>query len=131
MFTNEENLTTKTPLSDFKVTTPETPLLSQQAVTNKGISVPYTNLQLNPYPNTQLDLFCSDTYYAYLKVRMRAFLQSLDEKLWQAVEIGWTKPIEVPTDWDNAKIKVANFNSRALNALFSAVMNEDDRPKMH
>ena len=72
-----------------------------------------------------------DTYYAYLKVRMRAFLQSLDEKLWQAVEIGWTKPIEVPTDWDNAKIKVANFNSRALNALFSAVMNEDDRPKMY
>ena len=22
--------------------------------------VPYTNLQLNPYPNIQLDLFCSD-----------------------------------------------------------------------
>ena len=26
----------------------------------KGISVPNTNLQLNPYPNTQLDLQCSD-----------------------------------------------------------------------
>ena len=50
----------KTPSSDFKVTTPENPLLSQQAVTNKGIPVPYTNLQLNPYSNTQLDLFCSD-----------------------------------------------------------------------
>ena len=45
---------------DFKVTTPENHLLSQQAVTSKGILVPYTNLQLNPYPNTQLDLFCSD-----------------------------------------------------------------------
>ena len=22
----------------------------------------YTNLQLNPYPNTQLDLFCSDNF---------------------------------------------------------------------
>ena len=42
----------KTPLGDFKVTTPEIPLLSQQAVTNKGISVPYINLQLNLYPNT-------------------------------------------------------------------------------
>ena len=52
--------TAKTPLGDFKVTTPENPLLSQQAVTNKGIPVPYTNLQLNPYPNTQLDLFYSD-----------------------------------------------------------------------
>ena len=51
---------TKNPSSDFKVTTPENSLLSQQAVTSKGIPVPYTNLQLNPYPNIQLDLFCSD-----------------------------------------------------------------------
>ena len=32
--------------------------------------------------------------------------------------------MEAPADWDNAKIKVVNFNSRALNALFSAVTNE-------
>ena len=50
----------KTPPGDFKITTSKNPLLSKQAVTNKGILVPYTNLQLNPYPNTQLDLFCSD-----------------------------------------------------------------------
>ena len=52
--------TTKTPQGDFKVTTPKNPLLSQQAVTSKGILVPYTNLQLNHYLNTQLDLFCND-----------------------------------------------------------------------
>ena len=52
--------TEKTPLGDFKVTTPKNSLLSQQVVTSKGIPVPYNNLQLNPYPNTQLDLFCSD-----------------------------------------------------------------------
>ena len=56
---------------------------------------------------------------------MRAFLQSLDEKVWQAVEIGWTKPKEALVDWDEAKIKAANFNSRALNALFSAVTNKE------
>ena len=56
---------------------------------------------------------------------MRAFLQSLDEKVWQAVEIGWTKPKEAPANWDEAKIKAANFNSRALNALFSAITNEE------
>ena len=56
---------------------------------------------------------------------MRAFLQSLDEKVWQAVEIGWTKPKEALADWDDAKIKAANFNSRALNALFSAVTNKE------
>ena len=50
----------KTPPGEFKVTTPENPLLSKQSIISKGIPVPYTNLQLNPYPNTQLDLFCSD-----------------------------------------------------------------------
>ena len=52
--------TANTSLGDFKVTTAENSLLSKQAVTSKGILVPYTNLQLNPYPNTQLNLFCSD-----------------------------------------------------------------------
>ena len=54
--------TAKISLGDFKVTTPEISLLSQQAVTSKGIPISYTNLQLNPYPNTQLDLFCSDNF---------------------------------------------------------------------
>ena len=65
------------------------------------------------------------TNYIYWKVRMRTFLQSLDEKVWQAVEIGWTKPKGAPADWDEAKIKAANFNSRVLNALFSAITNEE------
>ena len=56
---------------------------------------------------------------------MRAFLQSLDEKVWQAIEIGQTEPKEAPPDWDKAKIKAENFNSRALNALFNAVTNKE------
>ena len=52
----------KTPPGDFKVITSEIPLLSQQEITSKGIPIPYTNLQLNRYPNTQLDLFCSDNF---------------------------------------------------------------------
>ena len=58
---------------------------------------------------------------------MKAFLQSLDEKVWQAVEIGWIKLKEALADWDDAKIKAANFNSTALNALFSTVINEEFR----
>ena len=65
------------------------------------------------------------TNYAYQKVRMKVFLQSLDEKVWQVLEIGWTKPKEVPVDQDDAKIKAANFNSRALNTLFNTVTNEE------
>ena len=55
--------TAKTPHVDFKVTTLENSLLSQQAVISKGISVTYTNLPLNLYPNTQLDLFYSENLF--------------------------------------------------------------------
>ena len=41
------------------------------------------------------------------------------------MKIGWTKPTEALADWDDVKIKAANFNRRALNALFSAVTNEE------
>ena len=41
------------------------------------------------------------------------------------MEIGWTKPTEASADWDDAKIKTVNFNSTALNALFSTVTNEE------
>ena len=56
---------------------------------------------------------------------MRAFLQSLDEKVWLAIEVGWTKPTEPLASWDDDKIKATNFNSRALNALFSVVTHEE------
>ena len=39
-----KNLTAKTPRDDFQVTTPETPLLSQQAVTSKESQVPYQSI---------------------------------------------------------------------------------------
>ena len=35
LFTNGENHRGKTPLSEFKVTTPENPLISKQVVTSK------------------------------------------------------------------------------------------------
>ena len=52
-------------------------------------------------------------------------MQYLNEKVWQAMEIGWTKPTKASVDWDDAKIKAENFNSKALNALFSVVTNEE------
>ena len=47
-----KNLTAKTPPSDFQVTTPDTLLLSQQAVTSKESQVPYhpTVESLPQYP---------------------------------------------------------------------------------
>ena len=63
--------------------------------------------------------------YAYQKVHMRACFQSLNEKVQLVVEVGWTKPNDPPASWDDTKIKAAHFNSRALNALFSVVTNEE------
>ena len=50
---NGENLMAKSPPGDFQVTTSETPLLSQQAVTSKGIpsTLPTYNWTLTPIPN--------------------------------------------------------------------------------
>ena len=39
-----KSYTAKTSLGDFKVTTPENPLLSKQVVTSTEIPEPYTNL---------------------------------------------------------------------------------------
>ena len=82
MFTNGENLTAKTSPSDFQVTTPEIPLLSQQAITSKGISVPYTNVQLNPYPNTQLDLFYSNNFPFWCMAPKYETNQCADPSTW-------------------------------------------------
>ena len=69
------------------------------------------------------------TNYAYWNVRMKAFLQALGEKVWQAIEVGWIKPKEMLVDWDETTIEEANFNSRALNALFCGVTNEEFKNK--
>ena len=69
--------------------------------------------------------FFYSTNCAYQKVRMRAFLQSLDDKVWLAIEVGWTKLTKLTASQDDDKIKGANFNSRALNALFSFATNEE------
>ena len=61
----------KTPPSDFNVTTPEIPLLSQQALTNKGIPVPYTNLKLTftPIPNWTCSVVTISSFNARLPIR--------------------------------------------------------------
>ena len=63
-----KNLTTKTPSSDFQVTTLETPLLSQQAVTSKGISstLPTYSWTLTPIPNWTCSVMTISSFDAWL-----------------------------------------------------------------
>ena len=59
--------------------------------------------------------------YAFWKVHMRAFLCSIDESIWDAVDIGWTWPEATKSEWDKAALAAANANSKALNAIFGSV----------
>ena len=56
---------------------------------------------------------------------MRAFLCSIDEVVWDAVEIGWTKPEAAKSTWDKAALAASNANSNALNAIFCGVSPDE------
>ena len=70
------------------------------------------------------------TNYAYWKVRMRAFLISVDEKVWQSVEFGWTHPTEVVdtitvpkprNKWTKDENERSSHNWKGINALFNSL----------
>ena len=52
---------------------------------------------------------------------MRAFLCSIDETVWDMVDVGWTRPEVAKSTWDKVALAVANANSKALNAIFYGV----------
>ena len=63
-------------------------------------------------------LYFDGSNYAFWKVRRRAFLCSIDESVWDAVDIGWTRPEAAKSTWDKAALAVSNANKKALNAIF-------------
>ena len=60
--------------------------------------------------------------YAFWKVRIRAFLCSIDDSVWDVVEVGWTRSKAAKSTWDKAALVVANANSKDLNAIFCGVL---------
>ena len=50
-----------------------------------------------------------------------AFLCSIDDTVWDAVEVGWTRPEATKSTLDKAALAAANANSKALNAIFCGV----------
>ena len=56
--------------------------------------------------------------YAFWKVWMRAFLCSIDETVWDAVDVGWTRPEAAKSIWDKSALAATNANSKVLNAIF-------------
>ena len=69
--------------------------------------------------------------YTYWKVTMKAFLKSIDERVWNSVEYGWNsveygweKPTTPVSEWLTFQKEAAAFNSKAMNAIFNAVFME-------
>ena len=56
---------------------------------------------------------------------MKAFLCSMDEAVWDVVEIGWTRPEAAKSILDKAAFAVSNANSKALNAIFCGVSSDE------
>ena len=63
--------------------------------------------------------------YAFWKVRMIAFLYSIDESVWDAVDIGYTRLEEAKSIWDKAALAAFNANSKAFNAIFCGVSPDE------
>ena len=63
--------------------------------------------------------------YAYWKVRMKAFLKSIDERVWNSVEYEWENPTTPVSEWQTSQKEVATFNSKTMNAIFNAVSMEE------
>ena len=59
--------------------------------------------------------------YAYWKVRMKAFLKSINERVWNFVEYRWEKLTTLVSEWRTSQKEVATFNSKVMNAIFNAV----------
>ena len=56
---------------------------------------------------------------------MRAFQCLINETIWDAVDVGWTRPEATKSTWDKATLAVANANSKALNAIFCGVSPDE------
>ena len=63
--------------------------------------------------------------YAYWKVRMKAYLKSIDERVWNSVEYGWEKPTTLVSEWQTSQKEAATFSSKAMNAIFNAISMEE------
>ena len=56
---------------------------------------------------------------------MKAFLKSIDERVWNFVEYGWERPTTLVNEWQTSQKEAATFNSKAMSAIFNAVYMEE------
>ena len=52
---------------------------------------------------------------------MKAFLKSIDERVWNSVEYEWEKPTTLVSERQTSQKEAAAFKSKAMNAIFNVV----------
>ncbi|XP_065637143.1 uncharacterized protein LOC136070733 [Quercus suber] len=63
--------------------------------------------------------------YVFWKVRKRAFLCSIVETVWDAVDVRWSRLEATKSTWDKAALAAPNTNSKALNAILFGVSPDE------
>ena len=56
---------------------------------------------------------------------MKAFLKSIDERVWNFVKYGWEKPTTLVSEWQTSQKEAAAFNSKTMSAIFNVVSMEE------
>ncbi|KAG9454310.1 hypothetical protein H6P81_007214 [Aristolochia fimbriata] len=80
------------------------------------------------------------TNYAYWKAKMKIYIKAQDERAWRSVEDGWIPPtaevgegpdkkrvLKPISEWNDEEDKLSNCNSKALNAIFGGIDEEQFR----
>ncbi|XP_075515871.1 uncharacterized protein LOC142550682 [Primulina tabacum] len=116
--------------------------LDPRRISNQGR---WPVMDLRKYTNSLMDSLASSTAfrppvldgsnYALWKVKMGMYIKSIEERAWQRVLDGWSTPRSSPrildddrdsrskpeNSWSNDEVQTSNFNSEALNAIFTSV----------
>ena len=56
---------------------------------------------------------------------MKAFLKSIDERVWNSAECRWKKPTTQVSEWQISEKEAAAFISKAMNAIYNDVSMEE------
>ena len=73
------------------------------------------NPRMDRFQSLNATPFFDGSNYAFWKMRMSAFLCSIDENVWDVVKNDWTRPEATKSTWDKVALAAANANSKALN----------------
>ena len=81
--------------------------------------------------------FLTGENHSHLKVRMQYFLKTQSEKVWNAIEFGWSSPkvldregrptnvVKPKLEWDRSENEASENNVRAMYSIFNAISMDE------